>query len=136
MSFFPIGPLRLRLGKDKNLAVTFFGVAIVAPAMGALWWLRCDAWALTQRNMMRTRASRARRQPARSREQRRECVRSMPRSAGRGGDAALRHQGSPAGGRRMMRFRCVCSRARCCRCRSRREKGDPRTRGTVGDDVW
>jgi hypothetical protein len=43
MSFFPIGPLRFRLGKDKNLAVTIFGVAIIAPAMGALWWLRCDS---------------------------------------------------------------------------------------------
>jgi hypothetical protein len=40
MGFFPIGPLRLRLGRRKNVSVTLFGVAITAPALGAVYWLR------------------------------------------------------------------------------------------------
>jgi hypothetical protein len=41
MAFFPLGPLRFRVGKDKNTVVTVFGLAVTAPALGALWWLRC-----------------------------------------------------------------------------------------------
>ena len=40
MAFFPIGPLRLRLGRHKNVTVTLFGVAVAAPAVGAAYWLR------------------------------------------------------------------------------------------------
>jgi hypothetical protein len=40
MGFFPIGPLRLRLGRHKNVSVTLFGVAVTAPALGAVLWLR------------------------------------------------------------------------------------------------
>ena len=40
MSFF-FGPLRVRLGRDKNLSVTLFGAVITLPALGAVYWLRC-----------------------------------------------------------------------------------------------
>ena len=40
MAFFPIGPLRFRLGRHKNVSVTLFGLAVTAPALGAVYWLR------------------------------------------------------------------------------------------------
>ena len=39
MAFFPIGPLRLRLGRHKNVTVSLFGLVITAPAIGAAYWL-------------------------------------------------------------------------------------------------
>jgi len=40
MGFWPIGPLRLRLGRHKTVTVTLFGVVLTAPALGAVYWLK------------------------------------------------------------------------------------------------
>ncbi len=52
MAFFPIGPLRFRIGKDKNTVVTVFGLAVATPALGALWWLRCGVAASRRRGVV------------------------------------------------------------------------------------
>ena len=57
MPFF-FGPLRVRLGRDKNLSVTLFGAVVTLPALGAVYWLRCVRTRGKQRARVRNRWAR------------------------------------------------------------------------------